>query len=203
MIAALLVQSDSGEEIAYKLNSYWSDIEHILVNEEVRFMLSEQEQRHIYHLELEGQEFKELRVLIKPETRRYPFDKVKMCGSFGKDSNPTSQNNDFESFPLWEDAEGVYLFRSRTQGTDNELHLKVLEVLTVFLYPKSQSERWSGTISRSPRISSCLKKQNFLTQYSKVSKAIGQGRGWWSLKYRTAIWIGQNSTSELRSTLTR
>jgi hypothetical protein len=66
--------------------------------------------------------FKELRVLIKPETRRYPFDKVKIYGSFGKDSNSTSQNNDFESFPLWEDAEGVYLFRSRTQGTDNELH---------------------------------------------------------------------------------
>ncbi len=35
-----------------------------------------------------------------------------MYGSFGKDSNPTSQNHDFESFPLWEDAEGVYLFRS-------------------------------------------------------------------------------------------
>ena len=54
MIAALLVQSDSGEEIVYKLNSYWSDLEHIHVNEEVRFMFSEQEQRQIYHLELEG-----------------------------------------------------------------------------------------------------------------------------------------------------
>lgn len=37
MIAALLVQSDSEEEIAYKLNSYWSDIEHILVNEVMLF----------------------------------------------------------------------------------------------------------------------------------------------------------------------
>lgn len=35
-----------------------------------------------------------------------------MYGTFGKDSNPSSQNYDFESFPLWEDAEGVYLFRS-------------------------------------------------------------------------------------------
>jgi NAD(P)H-flavin reductase len=66
------VQSDSGEEIAFKLNSYWSDLEHIHVNEEVRFVFSEQEQRQIYYLE----EFKELRVLIKPETRRYPFDNV-------------------------------------------------------------------------------------------------------------------------------
>lgn len=110
-----MVQSDENEEISYKLNTYWSDLEHINLNEELRFMFSENEQKQIYHLELEGQEFKELRILIKPETRRYPFDKVKMYGTFGKDSNPSSQNFDFQSFPLWEDAEGVYLFRSEVK----------------------------------------------------------------------------------------
>jgi hypothetical protein len=75
-------------------------------------MFSKVEQKQIYHLELEGENFKELRIVIKPETRRFAFDRVKLYGTFGKDSLPSAQNYDFKSFPLWEDAEGIYLFRN-------------------------------------------------------------------------------------------
>ena len=67
-------------------------------------MFSEKEQRQVYHLELKGKEFKELKIIIKPETRRYPFDKVKMYGKFGNESYPSSTDYDFKSFPLWEDS---------------------------------------------------------------------------------------------------
>jgi hypothetical protein len=64
-------------------------------------MFSKEEQRQVYHLELDGKEFEELRIIIKPETRRYAFDKIKMYGSFGTESDPSSQNYDFKSVHLW------------------------------------------------------------------------------------------------------
>ncbi len=38
-----------------------------------------------------------------------------------------------------------------------------------------------------------LEEAELPDQYSKVSKAIGQGEGMVVVEYRTAIWIGQNS----------
>lgn len=64
-------------------------------------MFSKQEQKQIYHLELEGKEFHELRIIIKPETRRYAFDKIKMYGTYGKDSLPSAEKHDFKSHYLW------------------------------------------------------------------------------------------------------
>ena len=90
--------------MSYFLKTYWSDLEHIYPNQEIKFMFSEKEQRQIYHLELENKDFQELRIIIKPETRRYPFDKVKMFGTYGKNSQPSSTKYDFKSFPLWEDS---------------------------------------------------------------------------------------------------
>jgi hypothetical protein len=40
------------------------------------------------------------------------FDKVKIYGSFGKNSNPTQDTHDFESMHLWSDAEGIFLYGS-------------------------------------------------------------------------------------------
>lgn len=108
----LFLVVESGEdECEYQIKSYWSDLEHIELNTELRFMFSKEEQRQVYHLELEGKQFEELRIIIKPETRRYAFDKIKMYGSFGTESDPSSQNYDFKSVHLWEDAEGIYLSR--------------------------------------------------------------------------------------------
>jgi hypothetical protein len=47
-------------------------------------MFSEKEQRQLYHLELGNSKFEELRITIKPETRRYAFDTIKMYGKFGQ-----------------------------------------------------------------------------------------------------------------------
>lgn len=86
----MVVQSEGKEELTYKIQVYWSNLEHINPGQEVKFIFSEKEQRQLYHLELEGKEFKELRIVIRPTTRRYPFDKVTMYGKYGSDSNPTS-----------------------------------------------------------------------------------------------------------------
>lgn len=96
-----MVHSESGEELTYKLKTYWSDLEHIAIGQEIRFMFSNKEQKQIYHLELEDKPFKELRIIIRPQTRRHPFDKVKMYGKFGSSSSPTATDYDFKSFPLW------------------------------------------------------------------------------------------------------
>ena len=50
----IVLQSDNQEELSYKIRAYWSDLEHINLNEEVKFMFSENEQRQVYHLELKG-----------------------------------------------------------------------------------------------------------------------------------------------------
>jgi hypothetical protein len=71
------------------------------VDKEIKFTFAKQEQRQIYHLELEGKKFEQLRIVIKPETRRFAFDKVKIFGSFGKDSQPSSDQHDFASVHLW------------------------------------------------------------------------------------------------------
>ena len=86
-------------------------------------MFSEKEQRQVYHLDLSGKEFKELRIIIKPTTRRYPFDNIKMYGTYGKLSNPSSTEYDFKSFPLWEDSEGVYLFKNELKELSMNLIL--------------------------------------------------------------------------------
>lgn len=46
-----------------------------------------------------------------------------MYGTFGKDSNPSEEHYDFRSFPLWEDSEGVYLFRSEIKDLTMNLIL--------------------------------------------------------------------------------
>lgn len=53
-------------ECEFELRTYWSDLEHIAVGMETKFMFSKKEQRQVYHLELEGKEFEELRIIIKP-----------------------------------------------------------------------------------------------------------------------------------------
>jgi len=45
-----VVECESEEEIEYKLRSYWSDLEHLTVGSEMKFMFSEAEQKQIYHL---------------------------------------------------------------------------------------------------------------------------------------------------------
>lgn len=62
----LIVVESGGEDCEYELRSYWSDLEHIFAGTEIKFMFSKQEQKQIYHLELEGKEFQELRIVIKP-----------------------------------------------------------------------------------------------------------------------------------------
>lgn len=120
----VFVVVDSGnEEMEYELRTYWSDLEHISVGSEVRFMFSKTDKRQIYHLELEGQEFKELRIVIKPETRRFAFDKIKMYGTYGKDSLPSADKHDFKSVYLWEDAEGIYLYRHEIKDLSMNLIL--------------------------------------------------------------------------------
>jgi len=52
-------------------------------------------------LELEGKEYEELRIIVRPQTRRFPFDVVKMYGSFGMESQPSAQKYDFKSVALW------------------------------------------------------------------------------------------------------
>jgi hypothetical protein len=34
-----------------------------------------------------------------------------MYGTFGAKSNPSATHYDFKSFPMWEDSEGIYLYR--------------------------------------------------------------------------------------------
>jgi hypothetical protein len=46
-----------------------------------------------------------------------------MYGTFGTDSQPSSSNYNFKSFPLWEDAEGVYLFRDEIKDLNMNLIL--------------------------------------------------------------------------------
>lgn len=46
-----------------------------------------------------------------------------MYGTYGKDSNPSSSNFDFESFPLWEDAQGIYLFKEELKQMNMNLIL--------------------------------------------------------------------------------
>ncbi len=46
-----------------------------------------------------------------------------MYGTFGENSNPSAQYYDFKSFPLWEDAEGVYLYRSELKELNMNLVL--------------------------------------------------------------------------------
>jgi hypothetical protein len=87
-------------------------------------MFSKADKRQIYHLELQGQEFKELRIVIKPETRRFAFDKIKMYGTYGKDSLPSADKHDFKSVYLWEDAEGIYLTRSEIKDLSMNLILE-------------------------------------------------------------------------------
>jgi hypothetical protein len=75
-------------------------------------MFSKSDQKQIYHLELNNSDFEILKIIIKPETRRYIFDQVKMFGAYGEKSLPSSSKYDFKSLSLWEDAEGVYLTKA-------------------------------------------------------------------------------------------
>lgn len=38
---------------------------------------------------------------MKPETRRNPFDKIKIYGVFGNQIEPTAEKYDFKSIHLW------------------------------------------------------------------------------------------------------
>lgn len=65
-------------------------------------MFSKTDQKQLYHLELDQKaDFQFLKIIIKPETRRNAFDQIKMYGTFGKDSLPSSSNYDFKSISLW------------------------------------------------------------------------------------------------------
>lgn len=47
----VFVVVDSGsEEMEYELRTYWSDLEHISVGSEIKFMFSKADKRQIYHL---------------------------------------------------------------------------------------------------------------------------------------------------------
>jgi hypothetical protein len=94
-------------------------------------MFSKSDKRQIYHLELEGKKFKELRLVVKPETRRYAFDKVKMYLTFGKDSHPSAEKHDVKSSYLWEDAEGIYLSRKEIKDLSMNIILEG-EIETVY-----------------------------------------------------------------------
>ena len=110
-------------EIEYELKTYWSDLEHVKIGEEIKFIFSKDNPRQLYHLELEGLKYQQVRIVIKPATRRYAFDYIKMYGKFGKDSEPSSEDYDFKSFHLWEDAQGVYLRRDDVRKSNMNLIL--------------------------------------------------------------------------------
>ena len=77
-------------ELNYELRSYWSDLEHITVGAVEKFIFGKEGQRQLYHLELDGMQFQQVRIVVKPETRRLAFDKVRIYGKYGRDSEPTA-----------------------------------------------------------------------------------------------------------------
>ena len=59
------------------------------------------------------------------------FDKVKIYGSFGTNTNPTKDSHDFESMHLWSDAEGIFLYGSEIKNKNINIFI-VGEIQTIY-----------------------------------------------------------------------
>ena len=66
-----------------------------------------------FHLTIPEENFKELRIVLIPQTLEKSTDRVKILGKFGTERFPTSRENDFESIHLWNGGQGVFLNKAQ------------------------------------------------------------------------------------------
>jgi len=67
----------------FRLNAYWSSIEHLKPGDVHKFMFG-QDTNQLYHVELSKYptDFYEVRIILKPEVTRKPFDNIKIYGTY-------------------------------------------------------------------------------------------------------------------------
>ena len=70
------------DDCTYNLRGRWSDLEHLRPRDDFSFSFGE-EKTQLFHLELEGVTFEEIRIHLSPRATRLPFENAKICGKYG------------------------------------------------------------------------------------------------------------------------
>jgi hypothetical protein len=81
--ANLFITIQCEEDCTYNLKVRWSDLEHLHPGQEIIFMFGT-EKTQLFHVELEDEEFEEVRIHLAPRATIRPFDSIKIYGKYGK-----------------------------------------------------------------------------------------------------------------------
>ena len=74
-----------------------------------------------------------------------------MYGTFGKDNNPSTTNYHFKSYPLWEDSEGIYLYRKEV--TNDNINLILYGVTeTIYTMQATLTNKTHGDLALNTKI---------------------------------------------------
>lgn len=67
----------------------------LIPNDIKKFLFNDKNKAQIYHMDLTNEEFKEVRIVLVPETRRVSGDNIKIYGNYGFEKEPTVEQHDF------------------------------------------------------------------------------------------------------------
>jgi hypothetical protein len=70
------------DDCTYNLRGRWSDLEHLRPGDDFSFTFGE-EKLQLFHLELDGVAFEEIRIHLSPRTTLMPFENAKIFGKYG------------------------------------------------------------------------------------------------------------------------